>query len=461
MLIIPLSVFSQNDSLEKYFEENAFKIDSLNLIVKDIVITGNKVTKDEIILREMSLKKGQKFTLKKYSDDILSIYNLALFTKVEIIPLPVSDKEITLNVEVQERWYILPLPQAGIEDGEWKKIWIGLNLRWDNFRGRNETINFGFRLFYNPAAGIRYYVPWIGEKLHLYTTVEASWSRTRNQSLIAVGKPSGSGTIQYHDNNFTNIQYKAAFTLGKHITKKFSVFTDYRFYFLRVSEYQPGRTLSPDGVDRYLYLGAGAMFDSRDLIEYATKGDYLKTTYGRYGFLDEEINFGRFTFENQSFIPVHLNKNYYFTIASKLFTSLAVGAVIPFYNHEYLGYSEDYVRGWKKQAFEGENVFTIYNEVRIPILKPRYIKGKDMIIAKDLPIIKDLALRHGLYFTLIYDIGTVWYKDERITNKRFLSGAGIGLDFIAPFGYIFRTNWVFRLGKPTVGQIVFSIGAKF
>ncbi len=452
---------SLNDSLQKIFEENALKIDTLNLKVSSIIVTGNKTTKDDIILREMHLKKGSKFTLKEYSEDLLSIYNLALFTKVDIIPVPVGEKEIALNVDVKERWYILPLPNAGIEEGEWKKIWLSMNLRWDNFRGRNERLNAGFRIFYNPSVSLSYFVPWIGEKLHLFMGIGGAWQRQRNRSLTAVGRESGSNTIAYNDSNYENVQYKAELTIGRYFGKHFSVFTEYKFNHLRVSQYAPGRTVSDDGVDRYITLGAGVSWDSRDINEYATKGLLFRTMYERYGFLDEEVNFGRFILENQSFIPLPLTKSYYITLASKLYTSLAMGAIIPVYNHEYLGYSEDYVRGWKGKAYEGDDIFTVYNELRIPVIKPRYIRGKDMVIVKDIPIVKNLDIRHGLYFTLIYDIGTVWYKDEKISTKRFYSGAGIGVNIIAPFGYVLRADWVFRLGKPTVGQIGFSLSAKF
>ena len=471
LLALPCILFSQNqqdpyntelnDSLQKQFDDNAIKIDSLNLHVSSIIITGNKITKDDIILREMSLKVGCKFTLEKYYKGLLNIYNLALFTNVDIIPVPVNDKDIALNVDVKERWYILPLPNAGIEEGEWKKIWLSLNLRWDNFRGRNERLNVGFRVFYNPSVSASYYVPWIGEKLHLFMGLGGAWQRQRNRSLEAVGRQSGTNTIAYNDSNYENIQYKAELTLGRYFGRHFSVFTNFRFNHLRVTAFAPGRTLSTDGIDRYLTLGGGVSWDSRDIYEYATIGLYSRLTYDRYGFLDREINFGRFTFENQSFIPIPITKNYYLTFASKLYTSLAMGGEVPLYNHEYLGYSEDYVRGWKGKAFEGEDVFTVYNEIRIPIIKPRYVRGKDMMIVKEIPIVKDLDIRHGLYFTIIYDIGTVWYKDEKISKKRFLSGAGIGLNFIAPFGYVVRADWVFRLGKPTVGQIGFSLSAKF
>ncbi len=471
LITLPCIAFSQNqtdpynedlnDSLQKQFDDNALKIDSLNLHISSIVITGNKITKDDIILREMTLKKGGKFTLEKYSKDLLSIYNLALFTKVDIIPVPVNDKDIMLNVDVKERWYILPLPNAGIEEGEWKKLWLSMNLRWDNFRGRNERLNAGFRVFYNPSVSASYYVPWIGEKLHLFMGLGGAWQRQRNRSLEAVGRQSGSNTIAYNDSNYENIQYKAELSVGRYFGRNFSVFTNFKFNHLRVTAFAPGRTLSDDGIDRYLTLGGGISWDSRDIYEYATKGLYSRLTYDRYGFLDREINFGRFTFENQSFIPVSFSKNYYITLASKLYTSLAMGGEVPLYNHEYLGYSEDFVRGWKGKAYEGEDIFTVYNEIRIPILKPRYVRGKDMMIVKEIPIVKDLDIRHGLYFTVIYDIGTVWYKEERIFKKRFLSGAGIGLNFIAPFGYVVRGEWVFRLGTPTVGQVNFSLSAKF
>ena len=461
LFFVPLILHAQSDSLEKALKENAAAIDSLNLRVNNIVVTGNRITDEDIILREMILKKGSKFTIEDYSRDLLSIYNLALFTKVDIYPIPQPDKEITLNVDVKERWYILPLPNAGVEEGEWKKFWASLNLRWDNFRGRNERVNVGFRAFYNPSVSASYFVPWIGEKLHLYTGVGGSWQRQRNQSLKAVGRENTFNTIDYDDKNFDNIQYKAELTVGRYFGKRLAFYTDYKYNYLKVSEYATGRTMSPTGVDKYLTLGAGITFDSRDISEYATKGDFLRASYSRYGFISDEIDFGRFTIENQSFIPLYLKKDYYFTLASKLFTSFAIGAVIPIYNHEYLGYSDDYIRGWKGLAFEGDDVFTLYNELRIPIISPRYIKGSHLPVMKDIPIIKNLDLRHGLYFTLIYDIGTVWYKYESINKKRFISGAGMGINVIAPFGYVLRFDWVFRLGTPTVGEVGLSLSSKF
>lgn len=455
--VIPLL----SDSLAVKISENPYYIDSLGLIVKDIVVSGNEITKDEIILREMLLKKGKKFTFAKYEHDVQRIYNLRLFTKVDILPIPAGGKDIVLNVDVQEKWYILPLPTGGIEDGEWKKIWLGINSKWENFRGRNETLGLNFRIFYNPSVSLSYSVPWIGEKIHLFSSYEIGYSRTRNKSLEAVGKPSGSETISASDYNYDNFRFHTLLKIGKYITDKLSFYTDIGYDYLRVSAYAPGRTLSPSGKDKYFVLGFGSQYDSRNIIEFATKGYYLNTSYIRYGLIDNVIDFGRFSIESQSFIPVNITKKYFITLASRFYTSLAVGSVIPFYNHSYMGYSEDYVAGWKGVAFEGEDALTLYNEIRIPIIQPAYIKADKLPIMRSLPVLKKLDLKYGLFLTVFYDAGAVFDKGTNITGVKFLTGTGIGLNAILPFGYIVRVEWGFRIAKPIVGQVGFSLSAKF
>lgn len=458
----PATLDSTEYTPEEILEQTARMIDTLNLRVRYVVITGNDITKDVVILREMSLKKGSIFTYTKYNDDLQNIYNTRLFPKVDIIPIPVNDSQVVLNVDVTERFlYITPFPTGGIDDGEWKKIWVGASTRWDNFRGMNESLNLNFRVFYNPRISLGYSNPWIGKNLKLFIHIGGSWSRTRNQNLTTVGRTIGTNTLTFEDENYLNIQYNADLTVGKKIGKHLSVFTNYMYNFLRVNEYKPGRTVSPTGVDKYLTIGGGIRYDTKNLHDYTTKGYYISSYYQRHGFLDEQINFGRFTFEGESFIPVNITGSYFLTVASRLYTSLAVGAVIPSYHHKTLGYSDDYVRGWKGLAYEGDDVFTLYNELRIPIVKQRYIMANKLPLLKSLPIIKDLPLKYGLYFTLIYDIGTTWFKNDRLADKRFLSGAGVGLNLIAPFGYVFRLDWVFRMAKPSVGEINLRANAKF
>ena len=460
-LLISSTLTAQTDTLEKYISEYSKAIDTLNLIVKDIVFSGNKITKDEIILREMTLKKGQKFTLKKLVDDHQRIYNLGLFTRVDIIPVPLNSKQVMINVDVQERWYIFPLPNAGIDDGEWKKVWLSANLRWDNFRGRNEQLNVYLRIFYNPAVSLSYSVPWIGKKLHLFAGYSIGYSKNRNKSLIAVGRGSEGNTILYNEENYDNYNFHTDITIGKFLSKRFAVFTDFGFNSVRVSEYAPGRTISTSGKDRFFGISPGVSYDSRDIIEYATKGYFARTAFTKFLELGDNISYSRASIESQSFIPLNITKNYYLTLASRAFTDFPLGGIVPLYDHQFLGYSDNLVRGWRGEAYEGEGEVTVFNELRIPILRPRYVKAGNMIILKHIPVIKNFDLRYGLNLTVIYDVGTVFNHNDNIFKKRFQSGTGIGINFIAPFGYVLRADWVFRLTKPIVGQIGFNLYAKF
>jgi outer membrane protein assembly factor BamA len=442
--------------------------DTSNLRVQDVIISGNEITKDDIILREMQLKKGKKFSIEKYTEDVLSIYNLGLFTKVEILPVaassertPSEEKSLILDVQVQERWYILPLPQAGIEDGEWAKKWVGLNVRWDNFRGRNETVSLGFRILYNPFIRASYSVPWIGEKLHLFASIGGGYSKTRNKSLQAIGRTTGGEIISAEEQNYDNTEYEGKLTVGKYVTQQAAFFGVAGYEYLKVSQPEIGRTISASGIDKYAVYGGGVKYDSRDILEFTTKGYCLRTDYLRYVHLTEDLDFGRLNFESQSFIPIYLSEKYYVTAASRLFTSFATDPTVPLYKHQYLGYSDDYVRGWKGAAFEGEDKLTVYNELRIPIIQPDYLEAEKLPLIKEMPIIGRMFLKYGLYLTLLYDIGAVWYKGTSIFDTRFVSGTGIGLNVVLPFGYIARAEWAFRLGKPVVGQVGFSLSAKF
>jgi len=469
LLLNSVSLWAQNNSVyipeaspDSVMDKITKQLDSLHLKVRDILVHGNKITKEYIIVRELEIQKGEVFTAKKYVNSISNLLNLNLFSKVKITPVPVNDKGISLNIEVEERPYLVPIPGGGVEEGEYfKKLYAALTFKLDNFRGRNETLSLYTRYFYNPEIRFTYKNPWFAGKTHLFTIFNTGWKKHRNQSIRALGIANGENTIKYEHPNFENYITNADIKFGKYLSRYFSVFVDAGYNRVRVSEYAPGRTFNSSGVDSYLNAGLGIGFDTRDYKFFATKGLYINSTFTRFGITNNLINYGRFEFESQSYIPISFNKSFYITIASRLFTSMAIGTVIPIYNDQFLGYSDNYVRGWSGKAFEGEDEITAYNEIRIPIYKPRYIQGSKVPIIKGLPIIRNMNLLHGLFFTIIYDIGTTFDHTDNISKQRFISGAGVGLDAVLPFGLVGRADWVFRLAHPMVGQVGFSLSAKF
>jgi outer membrane protein assembly factor BamA len=437
-------------------------LDSLKLFISDIIISGNNITQDEIILREMQLGKGKVFLAEQCDEDQAKIYNLGLFTRVEISPELQSENNVRLHVNVEEKWYLFPMPAAGLVDGELRKLWVGANVRWQNFRGRNERVSLNFGLGYNSFVRATYSIPWIGEDLHFFTNISGGYSIERNRSFLALGRTNGYTISNRRDsNNFDYNNYSVKLTFGKYFSRKFSVYSDVGYTLLKVNGFAPGRTLSSDGSDRYLLMGLGLNLDSRNNREYTMSGYYLNANYQHFGLISDAVNFGRFTFEQQSFLPVNIKNDYSITFASKLFSSVVVGSTIPDYNHRIMGNGDDYVRGWYRFGFEGDNEFAFYNEFRIPLIQPDYLKVDNLPVLKNIKYLKKFSYKYGLFLTLFYDLGGVWNEDDKVSSIKMMNGTGIGLNAILPFGIIGKLEWAMRLGNPTVGQVVLGFGAKF
>lgn len=214
--------FGINDDTLKNIKKKYAYLDSIKPLVSKITISGNEKTDDEVILRELTLRKGTLFSTTKYYDDLESLRKLGLFDSVAIEPVLLQDSSLQYNIFVKERPYIYPVPVAGIVDGDLKKIWGGANLKWDNFRGNNENISLDFGLGYKPFIHTSYTVPWIGEKSHYFTSFSGGYSRDRNMSQLALGSSSGTREFNYvnfNDSNFDYSDYTIKGAFGKYFTK--------------------------------------------------------------------------------------------------------------------------------------------------------------------------------------------------------------------------------------------------
>ena len=85
-----------------------------NYIIGEITITGNKKTRDEIILRELSFHKGESFTPEELTNRMEAgrkqLMNTALFHQVLVAAKDFNGNTINIQVDVKERWYLFPVP---------------------------------------------------------------------------------------------------------------------------------------------------------------------------------------------------------------------------------------------------------------------------------------------------------------------------------------------------------------
>ena len=101
------------------------------LSINRVLIIGNKVTRESIISRELSLKPGDTVSTKRIDKILIldqrKIYNLRLFNTVTIQWLELSANQVDLLVEVNERWYTFPVPIFELSDRNFNEWWQNYN----------------------------------------------------------------------------------------------------------------------------------------------------------------------------------------------------------------------------------------------------------------------------------------------------------------------------------------------
>lgn len=417
--------------------EDTSKVDSTNKIfISQIIITGNDVTDKRVILREMVNQEGKPLNVEQLQYDLENIYNTGLFTKIDVTPVPVGEDSLTLLIDVEESFYILPIPQGGIKEGDLNKIWGGVNLKWRNFRGLNETLGLSFGIGYEPFIRASYSNPWISSNKY-FMSLSGGYARRNIQDIYSYppGTIIDKDTVERYGT--TNIDLSAS--VGKYVTNNLALSIGLSFHRLHVSDYQLGRTLSPNGTDDYPTASFNADLDSRDLFSYPSNGAFGSLELIKFGFANDYINFNRSKVDFRKYIPIIPFDGYTIIFATRVLNVISWGGNIPPYLKEQFGYGET-IRGWGEKVFEGDNLLGGFAEFRFPIIKPAYIEGKDLPLIKKISFLKGISYKYGLYITTFFDIGGVWDKDENFFDTQFRRGFGMGLNVILPFDFVGRMD---------------------
>ena len=145
--------------------------DMVPSMVREIIITGNKRTRPDIILREIPFKPGEKYALqelvRKFEDARRQLMNTALFHEVIVAMQKSEGYLVDVLVEVKERWYIFPVPYFKPVDrnlNQWlfekgaslSRVNYGLKVLHNNATGHNDKLRFWFVAGYTKQLSFSY-----------------------------------------------------------------------------------------------------------------------------------------------------------------------------------------------------------------------------------------------------------------------------------------------------------------
>lgn len=430
-IYLSVSAFSQTSSLISSIPLESFVVDS-------VIIVGNKTTEEFVILNELTFSLGDTVTNEDLFYNRERIFSLGLFNKVTIEKTNENFKNIVI-IEVEESWYIFPLPFVEIKERDYRKLSYGVYLIYKNFRGRNETI-FGTLSFgYNPSFGITYINPNLSNDGIYFLKFSSSLSRNKNRSILA------------ESNYGSEFDYKKSFTsllLGKRIDIFNRLFLTLSYNYLELEKPVPNYIVGNGRIDRFPEIGLGYEFDNRDLSQFPKKGNYFYLGSNFNGLGINKVNHQSMKIDFRNYTELLDNLLFKFKTASRL----TFGGNVPLYEYSLIG-TEEKIRGNFFKRIEDRNLLLVNAEFFYPLLKEMQLDFNFIpIIPKQL-----LSFRVEVYLHTFADYGTVFKDFYKSTNS--LSGYGIGISLLLlPYNVI---RFEFGFNEKSQKEFIIDLGTSF
>lgn len=393
-----------------------------------------------MISRELTFGIGDTLTFAKARYNKERVYSLGLFNQVNFHPSKEDGKNI-IEINVEESWYIYPIPFFAAEDGKLDKITAGMIVRIENFRGRNETLSALIALGYDPAFYLSYFNPnTIGdEKIFFAGTV--GYSSINSKSIFAENA---------YGNQFEQKHIFTEFQVGKRFDVFQKLYVNFGYKYIETPEYVYGVNASNDRIDRFPSVGLGYLYDDRDLS--------LFPTYGI--FVNPAISWKGLGFENINYAIANIDLRGYSAIIGNLFvkgrikTRHSIGDLVPYYNYSILGFG-DYIRGQGIKKMEGNHFYLTTIELFHPIIAERQVKLDFIpLVPKQL-----LSYRVALFIQAFAEAGAVQLHQKPISIRDFVPGYGFGLSLLILPYYVLRGEVAFD--KYRNAELIFDIKVSF
>jgi outer membrane protein assembly factor BamA len=169
--------------------------------IQSITVSGNKVTRAEVILREISIGAGDIIESDSIASLVnknkLRLFNLGLFNEVSQ-QTHIRGDVVEWEITVKERWYIIPsgtLQFAERNFNNWwrngnhdlRRVTAGVTITDNNFRGNLELLSATVQAGFNEKVGLAYTRPYINKKQTSGIGFNAGYARSRQAYYVTEG----------------------------------------------------------------------------------------------------------------------------------------------------------------------------------------------------------------------------------------------------------------------------------
>ena len=432
------------------------------ITIASITITGNVITKEDIILREIVFSKNSSFSADKLESKIKesrqNLTNLKLFNFVEIDYI-IKNNQAKITINLTEKWYFWPYPILEISERNFNTWWeefkstnysdfsrlnYGVFLNWENVRGKNELLRFKIRKGFKEQYLFSYQIPYLNKNktMGINTNLQLfrrkkSFYKTENDTLLYYTRNDIFTTKDYEFN--TKLLYRK----GVHKTHSLKV-----HYFLSnvdtaITKKNPYYLYNGSNSGSYTKLTYQFVNENRDYIVYPLHGYYLHFEGTKYLKGTSPVNH----FEIIGKAEKHIELKNRIFLGSSFKGKWSSDSYQPYFSQKGFGFS-DYVRGYEYYVIDGQDFW-----LSKTVLKYTLIKKTSF----DIPYVKmkqfkksHYSLYLGLFSDLGYVIDTQTNQDNTLSNSLLL-GRGISLDYVTYYDKLLRIEFsINHLGEKAV-----------
>lgn len=440
----------------------AAEIDSAGtVIISRITLEGNRLTRSRIILRELmfsqgdTVEAGQLPRILKQSRD--NVFNTSLFNIVEIdtVMQPSSQASIEVVVRVIERWYIWPIPyiefpnrniNAWIETFDFRRLTYGVNFKFFNARGRDETLTLLLHFGFNQEYGFTYQTPYLDRKQTAGFGLGGGYDR--NKSVITSTTGNKSDYLDYPEAALQERAYgfiEGYFRPNLYSYHTISVGYDH-YHFADTLLKIPGYITDSAPRQSFFTLYYKYKLDHRDVRYYPLRGFYFDLELAKQGFFSSPVDM--FTVQSAFRKYWRFSDRWYLAAGATLKWSWPYEQ--PFFLQQGIGYGRDIIRGFEYYSVNGPWFAILKTNVKLALVRPRVL---------NIPFIRSSKfgiVPFGIYLNIFADAGFAgnpaeWQEPENPLENTLLAGYGVSFDLVTYYDIVIDLNFALNsLGEPGV-----------
>jgi outer membrane protein insertion porin family len=383
--------------------------------VRSISVTGNKVTKEFVIFRELDHEIGRPFSVETMEEDARRLDNLGIFSSISIEPIDMESGGVDLNVTVREMPWLIPYPAIKISDQT--GFTIGPAVSSMNLFGRD--ISLSGRVLFGGATTYQVNLDW-------------PWITWNHLSLnMFAAHILREDDVREFDETSDEISPWIGTYLGRAGRLRFG----YSYFHMKSD--QDGITLSSDNSDAMHRVGMAVGLDTRDSWVNPHRGWENEVQTMRSG---GDGEFWTTDLSGIRYQPIGKNTLVISGLAS--LQSGELGTDVPLYM-DYLMGGANSIRGYELgelgRELSGKNQLLTTIEYQYLLWDVREV------------VVWGFPVTMGLELAAFVDTGVAWSTSNQFNTDHTRTGYGAGIRTLVPAIGEVR----FDLGVSTDGDFVF------